>query len=77
MSVSVRASLLSGLVLLCACDPVLKRGDEKGGIVVNAAGMQGRTAFALATAHCRQFGRQIKIPDSDMMNDVLTFDCVE
>jgi hypothetical protein len=77
MSVSVRAGLLSGLVLLSACDPVMRSGDANGGTVINAAGMEGRKAFALATAHCRQYGRQIKIPDSDMMNNVLTFDCVE
>ncbi len=77
MKMSARAVLLGCLALLSACDPVLKDAGEGGGTVVNAAGMQGRKAYALAVAHCAQFGRVIKIGELDMTSNLLAFDCVK
>jgi hypothetical protein len=77
MTVLNCASLLVCLILLAACEPVLKDGNEHGGSVTNAAGMEGRKAFALARTHCRRFGRDAKVAgDLDVMSNLLTFDCV-
>lgn len=76
MKMSAGAVLLSCLAILTACDPVLRDGGEAGGTVINAAGMQGRKAYALAIAHCGRFGRVVKLGALDMTSNLLAFDCV-
>jgi hypothetical protein len=77
MTVLNCAGLMGCFMLLAACEPALKDANEHGGSVTNAAGMEGRKAFALARAHCRRFGRDAKVAgELDMMSNLLTFDCV-
>jgi hypothetical protein len=77
MTVINCAGLLACLILLGACEPALKDVNERGGTVTNAAGMEGRKAFALARAHCLRFGRDAKVAgELDVMSNLLTFDCV-
>ena len=76
MTVANCAALLGCLILL-GCEPALQDANEHGGTVTNAAGMEGRKAFAVARAYCGRFGRDAKpTGDLNMMSNELRFDCV-
>jgi hypothetical protein len=70
---------LAALVLTgCAADPKLIAGNEAGGLVNHAVygSEQSERAFAIADAHCHQYGRVARISGRDERGETMSFDCV-
>jgi hypothetical protein len=63
------------LTLLSACAPSLTQADAHGGIVTDLTNLQPEAALAVADAHCRQYGRKVRVTGS--AGDALMFQCVE
>jgi hypothetical protein len=62
---------------LTGCTPSLIAGNEAGGMVSHGDSLQADKAFAVADAHCHQFGKVARISSQDIWNNTMTFDCVK
>jgi hypothetical protein len=72
-------SVLAAVVLAgCAADPKLIAGNEAGGLVNHAVygSEQPERAFAIADAHCHQYGKVARISGRDEPSETMSFDCV-
>lgn len=67
----------SAFFLSACAAPSLNGANARGGIVTHATGMQQSDAFALANTHCRQYGRVARASGTDVLDNTMTFDCVE
>jgi hypothetical protein len=65
------------VVALASCAPDLVAGNEAGGMVSRATGMQADKAFAVADAHCRQYGKVARVSGQNIWNNTMSFDCVK
>lgn len=68
----MRAVVVAAL-LLAGCAPVLRSGNEQGGIV-GFVGSNSGAAFSVADTHCRQFGKAAR-PNTVVDPATLLFDC--
>jgi len=72
-------SVLGAVVLTgCAADPKLVAGNEAGGLVTHAVygSEQPERAFAVADAHCHQYGKIARISGRNEPTETMSFDCV-
>jgi hypothetical protein len=77
-SVAALSVLAAGVLTGCAADPRLIAGNEAGGLVDHAVygSEQPEMAFAIADAHCHQFGKVARISGRDEHSETMSFDCV-
>jgi hypothetical protein len=72
-------ALIAGTLtaLLSGClTPNLHMATEQGGVLTRVAGPTRDEALRIAEAHCRQYGRVVRITQTDTLNSSITFQCV-
>lgn len=73
--------ILIGILAVCALSgcitPTLSMANENGGVLHHVNGPTRQQAFEIATAHCAQYGRTMRVTSTDALDAALTFECVE
>ena len=72
----MRGFIIALSLCVAGCAPRLAFSNEAGGVINKSGSLGNDRAYAMATDHCKKFGKVARISDRDLLTNSLRFDCV-